>query len=115
MVRRLRVPDGQVGSHIQSLTTVLRKVLSPDDLCLAPWRNDGHPDHDACGEAALAATRSAGALLLDTWSGPGTGRIPTAQTFPGSHAGGSNSTRVAARKRWATGAFRSQTRPLEDA
>ncbi len=114
VVRRLRLPDGQVGSHRQSLTTVLTRVLSPDDLCLAPWWNDGHPDHDACGEAALAATRSAGALLLGYlvwawhWADPHGADLPwqACRRFEFDR-------RVAARKRWATGAFRSQTRPLD--
>ena len=114
VVRRLSLPDGRVGSHMQTLTTVLSEVLSPDDLCLAPWWNDGHPDHNACGEAARAAATSAGALLLGYlvwawhWADPHGSDLPW-------HACRrlEFDRHMAARKRWATGAFRSQTRPLD--
>src|SRR5690606_23272435 len=34
------------------------------DLVLAPWEHDGHPDHDAVGRAALAATAALPGLRL---------------------------------------------------
>ena len=49
----------------------LSDLLGPDDLCLTPWRCDGHPDHDATGKAALAAAGATGTPVLEylvwTW------------------------------------------------
>jgi LmbE family N-acetylglucosaminyl deacetylase len=112
-VTRLGLPDGRIGQHLDSLTASLHAALYPDDLCLAPWRHDGHPDHDACGEAALVVTRSIGAQLLGYlvwawhWADPQGTDLPWAacRRFDFDR-------RTAARKRWATRAFVSQTQPL---
>ena len=50
------LPTGPWRIRSQHLTDVLSR-LGPDDLCLSPWRSDGHPDHDATGHAAVAAAR----------------------------------------------------------
>lgn len=42
----------------------MRALLQPGDLVVAPWEHDGHPDHDAVGHAALAATTLPGTRLL---------------------------------------------------
>src|SRR5690606_13482680 len=41
-----------------------RALLRRGDLVLAPWEHDGHPDHDAVGRAALAATAALPGLRL---------------------------------------------------
>jgi LmbE family N-acetylglucosaminyl deacetylase len=113
IVTRLHLPDGHVNEHQQFLTEHLKESLYPDDLCVAPWCHDGHPDHDACGTAALAATASGHAQLLGYliwawhWADPVGTDLPweRLRRLPLSR-------RLAARKRWATGAYRSQTRPL---
>jgi len=70
-VTRLGLPDGAVGAEFPLLTETLSDLLGPGDLCLTPWRSDGHPDHDAAGAATLAASRVAGAAvpeyLVWTW------------------------------------------------
>jgi LmbE family N-acetylglucosaminyl deacetylase len=112
-VTRLGLPDGRVGQHLDSLIVSLRAVLSPGDLCLAPWWRDGHPDHDACGTAARVATLAQRAHLLGYlvwawhWADPEGTELPWAdcRRFDFDR-------RTAARKRWATGAYASQTRPL---
>ena len=66
-VQRLCLSDGSVAEQSQYLTGVLSRLLRPDDLCVAPWRSDGHPDHDAAGRAAIAAAapdRGAGPRVL---------------------------------------------------
>jgi LmbE family N-acetylglucosaminyl deacetylase len=113
LVTRLELPDGHVSEHIEFLTERLTESLFPDDLCVAPWWEDGHPDHDACGAAALAATGAGQTQLLCYlvwawhWANPDGIDLPWKQLlrFPLSR-------RMAARKRWATGAYQSQTRPL---
>jgi LmbE family N-acetylglucosaminyl deacetylase len=112
-VTRLGLPDGQISRHRDRLVATLRAMVGPGDLCLAPWWNDGHPDHDACGDAALHATRSVDAQLLGYlvwawhWAEPHGTDLPwgDCRRFDFDR-------RTAARKRWATAAFVSQTRPL---
>jgi LmbE family N-acetylglucosaminyl deacetylase len=113
VITRLGLPDGNVARHQEHLVTMLGDLLAHDDLCVAPWRSDGHPDHDACGEAALAASRAAGACVLGYlvwawhWADPGGSDLPW-----GDCRRLDLTRRALARKRWATAAFRSQTRPL---
>ncbi|HEY5111800.1 MAG TPA: PIG-L family deacetylase [Acidimicrobiales bacterium] len=113
LITRLHLPDGNVSAHRRQLDQALASILLPDDLCVAPWRRDGHPDHDVCGESALTACRSAGARMLAYlvwawhWADPDGFDIPWQQCRRLDL-----SRRVRAHKRWATAAFESQTRPL---
>ena len=112
-VTRLGLPDGQISRNVDRLVAALHARVQPGDLCLAPWWHDGHPDHDACGNAALAVTESVGAQLLGYlvwawhWANPEGADLPwvNCRRFDFDR-------RTAARKRWATRAFVSQTRPL---
>jgi len=61
---RLRFPDGAVPQHVGAITDALVAHLGPRTLLLAPWRGDGHPDHDAVGAAARAASIATGCRLL---------------------------------------------------
>lgn len=63
-VRRLQISDGGVSAHAGALDAALRTRLQPGDLVLAPWEEDGHPDHDAVGRVALAAASQPGIRLL---------------------------------------------------
>lgn len=62
-VHQLRQPDG--GVDAAAVTALLAPLLTAGDLLLAPWAADGHPDHDACGEAAQ---RCAGDVGCRRWS-----------------------------------------------
>jgi LmbE family N-acetylglucosaminyl deacetylase len=112
-VTRLGVPDGQIRQHRDGLVAALRARVRLGDLCLAPWWHDGHPDHDACGNAALDVTGAVGAQLLGYlvwawhWADPRGTDLPWSdcRRFDFDR-------RTSARKRWAAGAFVSQTRPL---
>jgi LmbE family N-acetylglucosaminyl deacetylase len=108
-VTRLGLPDGAVAAEVPPLAEALSDLLGPDDLCLTPWRSDGHPDHDATGEATARAAGAIGTAVLEYlvwtwhWATPDSPDVPwgncrrlhldSAQT---------------ARKRWATEAFTSQ-------
>ena len=112
-VQRLRFPDGAVAEQVRQLTDVLGRLLGPDDLCLSPWRWDGHPDHDASGHAAVAAARLTRARVLEylvwTWHWA----TPEDAVMPWRQCRRLNlERRQIARKRWATYAFTSQIRPL---
>ena len=53
----LGLPDGRVAEHEQRLTDLLIEILDEKPMgtwCAAPWRGDGHPDHEAVGRAAAA-------------------------------------------------------------
>ncbi len=70
---RLGLPDGALAAHRPALEhalgIALRSIASPAGeesvppgrvLLVAPWRGDGHADHEAAGEAAVAAAASTG-------------------------------------------------------
>jgi LmbE family N-acetylglucosaminyl deacetylase len=113
LVTRLHLPDGDVSAHRDQLNRALAGILSPDDLCVAPWGRDGHPDHNVCGESAFAASRAVGARILEYlvwawhWADPDGFDIPWQQCRRLDLT-----RRERARKRWATAAFESQTRSL---
>lgn len=76
-VVRAGLPDGDVAAHHDEIAALVRDLTDEATLVLAPWVDDGHPDHDAAGRAAAAAVQSgAGAGLAHYlvwfwhWSGP---------------------------------------------
>jgi LmbE family N-acetylglucosaminyl deacetylase len=95
------------------LADMLAELFRPGDICVAPWRLDGHPDHDESGRAAIAAARGTGTPILEYmvwtwhWAVPGSAAVPWEQCRRLDLT-----RRDAARKRWATYAFTSQVRPL---
>jgi LmbE family N-acetylglucosaminyl deacetylase len=81
-VLRARLPDGQVQANIEQLHALLLQLLRPEDTVFVTWRQDGHPDHEACGLAAALAARACRATLVEMpvwswhWATPGDHRIP---------------------------------------
>ncbi|GAB2587496.1 acetylglucosaminylphosphatidylinositol deacetylase [Paractinoplanes abujensis] len=79
-VHRLGQPDGKIEEG--PLTEILTGLLAPGRWCLATWREDGHPDHEAVGRAAARACEATGAVLLEYpiwtwhWAAPGDARVP---------------------------------------
>lgn len=61
---RLHLPDGNVAGHESELADVLIELSRSDDLIVAPWIHDWHPDHEACGRAARVAIDARHATLL---------------------------------------------------
>ncbi len=64
----LHIPDGEVTNHERDLTTSLGAVLARSPAgawCASTWRGDGHPDHEAAGRAAAAASKSLGAPFIE--------------------------------------------------
>ena len=66
-VERLEMSDGRVGEDQDRLTERLVEVVGDPagTVLVAPWRRDGHPDHEAAGRAAAAAARRTGAVLWE--------------------------------------------------
>jgi len=63
VVHELGLPDGQVNDHESDVLTAVVGVVGDGrrTLVVAPWRHDGHPDHEAVGRAAAAAAVRTGA------------------------------------------------------
>ncbi len=69
VVHRVELSDGDVEGHEALLTSRLVELVGDgrETLIVAPWRSDGHPDHEAAGRAAATAARRTGA---DLWEYP---------------------------------------------
>ena len=64
----LGIPDGEVTDNEERLVIELEAVLDesqPGTWCAATWRGDGHPDHEATGRAAAAASRDVPAAFIE--------------------------------------------------
>lgn len=61
---RLHLPDGKVAADERELGRTLADLVNPGDVVVAPWEHDWHPDHEACGRAARAATRGRNVTLI---------------------------------------------------
>ncbi len=64
-ITHLGIDDGGVSAAEEILCDMLREVVRHDDLVLAPWRHDGHPDHEASFRAARQAANLATARILE--------------------------------------------------
>lgn len=112
---RVGLPDGDAASYEPILSTLLGDLLGPADWCVATWRGDGHPDHEAAGRAAAEAADAAGCRLLEFpvwtwhWATPGDERVPwdRARRIALPPA-------VAAAKRTAADEYRTQVQPLSE-
>lgn len=63
----LGAPDGGVAEVEGQMVVALRDIVGEGDgtLLVAPWRHDGHPDHDAAGRAAAEVARLSAARLVE--------------------------------------------------
>lgn len=63
----LGLPDGSLADHEDVVATRLVEVVADGSatLLVAPWRSDGHPDHEAAGRAASTAAVRTGARFLE--------------------------------------------------
>jgi LmbE family N-acetylglucosaminyl deacetylase len=79
-VIRLGLPDTGLARREGELAAALRPLCAGFDVCLAPWEQDAHADHEAAGRAA----RRAGARVLAYpvwmwhWAAPADERVPWA-------------------------------------
>ncbi|MDF8263620.1 bifunctional PIG-L family deacetylase/class I SAM-dependent methyltransferase [Luteipulveratus flavus] len=72
-VSMLDIPDGGLADHLDDVTAQIVSLIGDGrrTLVVAPYRSDGHPDHEAMGRAAAAAAHRTGATLAEypvwTW------------------------------------------------
>ena len=108
-VVRLRLPDTGLAAREDELAAALRELCAGFDVCLAPWEEDAHADHEAAGRAA-AGRPGGGRTVLSYpiwmwhWAQPGRPARALAPRLPGTAAAAG----IAARKRAAIAAFASQ-------
>lgn len=62
---RLGLPDGAVTAHRAALTEAIGGLVDAGTTVVAPWRVDGHPDHEAVGHAAAIAVEHRGSALWE--------------------------------------------------
>lgn len=65
-ILRLHLPDSNVAASEKSLVLALADLVSADCHLVAPWQHDWHPDHEACGRAAVEAA-SRKRATLSSW------------------------------------------------
>ncbi len=77
------LPDGKLSEHEQDLSDVLDSfALTEGDLIVAPWRGDGHPDHEVAGRVAARIATETRAQLLEYpvwmwhWASPTSNEVP---------------------------------------
>lgn len=61
---RLGLPDSALVTHGDELVDRLDAIIEPDDVVVAPWVHDWHPDHVACGRAAQHVAASHRCTLI---------------------------------------------------
>jgi LmbE family N-acetylglucosaminyl deacetylase len=108
-VVRLGLPDTELGAHQDELAGLLRELCAGFEVCLAPWEEDAHADHEAAGRAARQAGLADGRTVLSYpiwmwhWAKPADPRVPWPRACRVPLPDG-----VAARKQSAIRAFASQ-------
>lgn len=59
-VRNVGIPDGKVRDHQNRLRIVLDELLQQPATIIAPYEQDGHPDHEAVGQVCLEVAQNNG-------------------------------------------------------
>jgi LmbE family N-acetylglucosaminyl deacetylase len=105
--RWLALPDSALASCRDRLRAELGQIVIETDLVIAPWSQDGHPDHDAVGTAAsgLGSLTWMYPIWMWHWAAPGDDRVPWLRFRL-------TSVPDLAAKRSAVSMFRSQIEPI---
>lgn len=59
------LPEGALADCETRIGELLLRHIREGDVLIAPWREDGHPDHAAVGRSAARACRVRGAELIE--------------------------------------------------
>ena len=63
---RLQLPDSGVARHESELVEQLVALMESDDFVVAPYQDDYHSDHEACGRAARRAASLVGCEMVQS-------------------------------------------------
>ncbi len=63
VMHRLHLTDSGVTPQTDRLIDALLPLVTADTHLISPWTGDFHPDHEACGKAAVEVARRTGARL----------------------------------------------------
>lgn len=80
--KRLMIADGSVTTSERRLLDMLVPLFGQNGLVIAPWRLDGHPDHEAVGRAGCMASGLRGCRFFEVpiwgwhWAHPRDGTFP---------------------------------------
>lgn len=78
----LNLPDGQVYQQKNSLYLALENIIQDQDILVATFAQDGHPDHEGTGKIAEKFARDHGLVCYQVliwawhWAKPNDARIP---------------------------------------
>lgn len=78
----LNLPDGQVYQQKNSLYLALENIIQDQDILVATFAQDGHPDHEGTGKIAEKFARDHGLVCYQVliwawhWAKPNDERIP---------------------------------------
>ena len=81
-VMRLGLPDGQLRENAAVLSEKLAAIITVNDVVLATWTLDGHPDHEVCGGIAKSVVQQCGATFIEVpvwmwhWATPEDDKVP---------------------------------------
>ncbi|MHA3836059.1 bifunctional PIG-L family deacetylase/class I SAM-dependent methyltransferase [Terrabacter sp. AAH1] len=90
-LHRVGLPDGALDEHAEAMVAEVVRVVGEagrETLLVAPWRRDGHSDHDAAGLAAGIAARRTDATLWEYpvwlwhWCDPADAPWPSLRVLP---------------------------------
>lgn len=63
-IRRLHLPDGRVFQTQSALREAILGLVRPTSILVAPYEQDGHPDHEAVGKVCVALAAEVGLRLV---------------------------------------------------
>lgn len=81
-IMRAQLPDSGISAQRAKLQDLLGAYLRPGDTVFASWQRDGHPDHEAVGQACSEAARNIACRLIEIpiwmwhWRTPDHAAIP---------------------------------------
>jgi LmbE family N-acetylglucosaminyl deacetylase len=74
----LKLPDSRLASSERALRAAVSRIVRADDLVIAPWYQDGHPDHDMIGATAASCASLTWhyPIWMWHWAAPADARVP---------------------------------------